>query len=130
MNRSTRTAHRLFHRGYTAALNNMALFHSKQGRYLVAEGLLQQALELEPDSVISLTNLGLMRYRQGKRAEAVRVLRKVAPPPRPVAGPAARSGQLRPALEGRPALGLHAGRPRGRAGLGAGHALRGGGGQR
>lgn len=59
---------------YAPALETLALFYAKQGRYQPAEKALQSALQTMPEQASLYRNLGSLYMRQGRPVEAEKAL--------------------------------------------------------
>jgi tetratricopeptide (TPR) repeat protein len=81
-------------RRYVGALNNMAVIHAMEGDLKLAEGLLTEAAEIEPDLVTLWANLGVVRYLRGQREMAVEALREVVPARRRMLDRAVSAGRV------------------------------------
>jgi tetratricopeptide (TPR) repeat protein len=66
-------------RRYPGALNNIGVIHAQQGRLAEAERALALAAGIEADEAVIWTNLGVVRYLQGRHLEARATLREVSP---------------------------------------------------
>ncbi|MEE8523223.1 MAG: tetratricopeptide repeat protein [Thermoanaerobaculia bacterium] len=58
------------------ALTNLGYLYSRRRQYQEAEDVLRQAAELDADNPLILLNLGDVRRRQGKKAEAAEAFRR------------------------------------------------------